>query len=249
MMTRLAFPILLAVFMLFPLSCARAAPDGASAPGGALAPVFATKTGTKYHRDGCPSLSKSRVALSLSEALDRGLEPCSVCDPPGRLPGPAGRYRIDQASLTSSAEADLSLMTAARVSAVVDGDTVKVDILGTPPSGLKLREKVRLLGVDTPETVHPNKGVERFGKESSAYTRERLLGREVLLAFDWDLRDGFGRLLAYIYLSDGRCFNAELVEQGYAHAYLKYPFAFKDEFGALQAGARAGGKGLWAGAD
>jgi micrococcal nuclease len=258
-----ALSLLIASLLLALPSCAEATASSSV--------VWATRTGTKYHLEACPSLSKSRAAVSLQEARSRGLEPCSICDPPAVNvtfvnPGPsgpaapspagpaspadpAGRYRVDRPALASSAKADLSLMAASRVYAVVDGDTVKVEFTSPAPDGLANRETVRLLGVDTPETVHPNKGVERFGKEASAFSKLSLLGKEVRLAFDWDLRDGYGRLLAYLYLPDGSCFNAELIREGYAWAYLKYPFAFKDEFSSLQARARETGKGLWAEAD
>jgi len=106
---------------------------------------------------------------------------------------------------------------------VVDGDTIKVEYQGRV-------EKVRLIGVDTPETVHPNKPVEYFGREASAFTRSLAEGKDVTLEFDWQKRDKYGRLLAYVYLPDGTMLNKKLIEQGYGHAYTKYPFRFLDEF-------------------
>lgn len=126
----------------------------------------------------------------------------------------------------------------------VDGDTVKVSIYA-PPAGLMELETIRMIGVDTPETVHPQKPVERFGKEASDFTKNQLLGKTVFLAFDWDLRDKYGRLLAYIYLPDGACHNAELIRAGYAHAYTEYAFQFVEEFRDLERYARENQKGLW----
>jgi micrococcal nuclease len=102
-----------------------------------------------------------------------------------------------------------------------------------------------MIGVDTPETVHPRRGLEFFGKEASEFTRRRLLGNPVLLAFDWDRRDRYGRLLAYIYSPGGDCHNAALIREGYAHAYTTYSFQFMDEFRALEQEARRERRGLW----
>jgi micrococcal nuclease len=135
-------------------------------------------------------------------------------------------------------------MVPAEVIDPVDGDTVRVRIL-QPPEGLRAVETLRLLGVDTPETVHPSRPVERFGKEAGDFTREALLGQGVYLAFDWDLRDRYGRLLAYIYTGGGGCFNARLIREGYGHAYTRYPFQFIEEFRRLEDEARKGKQGLW----
>jgi micrococcal nuclease len=139
-------------------------------------------------------------------------------------------------------------MVRAEVVGHVDGDTVWVRIAsgnGGTPAELRVVETVRLLGVDTPETVHPNRPVERFGKDAGDFTRERLFGRTVYLAFDWDLRDRYGRLLAYVYLSDGECFNALLIREGYAYAYTRFTFQFIDEFRSLEQEARSKRRGLW----
>jgi micrococcal nuclease len=104
---------------------------------------------------------------------------------------------------------------------------------------------VRFIGVDAPETVHPQKLVERFGEQSSEFTRRYLLNQPVFLAFDWQLRDRYDRLLAYIYLADGSCFNALLLREGYAHAYTHYPFEFLEQFRALEREAREQARGLW----
>jgi len=151
-------------------------------------------------------------------------------------------YRV--AGLASFRDADFSRMTEAVVPRVVAGDTVAVTVKN-PPVGLFARERVRLVGVDTPETVHPSKPVQFFGKEASAFTKAALSKKTVRLAFDRTLRDRYGRLLAYIYTEKGRCFNAELVEKGYGHAYTVFPFQFLEEFRALQKKAREKKAGLW----
>ena len=85
----------------------------------------------------------------------------------------------------------------------MDGDTLVLD------GG----ERVRLIGVDTPETVHPNKPVERFGKEASAFTKELTDGKRVRLEFEQGSArtDRYGRTLAYVYLEDGRLVKSSVV--------------------------------------
>jgi len=212
--------------------------------------VYITETGKKYHLDGCRYLKRSRIPIRLSTAASLGYDPCGHCNPPPPPPEiirPArdpGLYRLNAAGLEHPQEADLAEMTRAVVVRHVDGDTVYVSI-PRPPRGVKSYESVRFIGVDTPETVHPQKTVERFGKEASAFTRDHLLHQPVFLAFDWQLRDRYDRLLAYVYLADGSCFNAVLVRDGYAHAYTRFPFQFLEEFRALERTAREQGEGLW----
>ena len=131
------------------------------------------------------------------------------------------------------------LMTAT-VTRVVDGDTLVVDIAGQ-------EERVRLIGVDTPETVHPNKPVEYFGKEASAFTKRIAEGEIVRLKSDPQNsnRDRYNRLLRYVYLPDGTCLNEEIIRQGYGFAYVKYPFSRMEEYRALEREAREAGQGLW----
>ena len=129
--------------------------------------------------------------------------------------------------------------SAYRVLSVVDGDTIKVEYKGRS-------ESVRLIGVDTPETVHPNKPVEAFGKEASAFTRNLLIGETVYLRFDNETRGKYNRLLAYVFRApDGLFVNLEIVRQGYGHAYVKYPFKHMELFRHYEARARHSHKGLW----
>jgi micrococcal nuclease len=124
------------------------------------------------------------------------------------------------------------------VTSVVDGDTVEVARPGGP-------DRVRLLGVDTPETVHPDRPVECFGPEASSFTRHRLLGRRVTLSFDRVRRDPYGRLLAYVEV-DGRRFNDELLARGYARLLVIPPNgAHGRAMLDLELAARAAGRGLW----
>ena len=102
----------------------------------------------------------------------------------------------------------------ATVSHVIDGDTVHVSIGGTT-------EEIRLIGVDTPETVHPTKPVQCFGPEASAHTKQLLpKGTRVYLVRDVESRDRYGRLLAYMYrAADNLFINNELVFNGWARPY------------------------------
>ena len=118
---------------------------------------------------------------------------------------------------------------------VIDGDTLL----------LTNGEKLRLIGVDTPETKHPRKTVQRFGREASLFTKRVVEGKEVHLGYDWPKRDKYGRLLAYVYLPDGAFLNAEIIKQGYGFAYTKYPFKFLEEFRKYEREARENKKGLW----
>ena len=102
--------------------------------------------------------------------------------------------------------------------------------------------------MDTPETVHPNKPVEAFGKEASAFTRNLLLGESVYLRFDVEQTDKYGRHLAYLYrVPDGLFVNLEIVRQGYGHAYTRFPFKHMELFKRYGDRARTAGKGLYGG--
>ena len=133
---------------------------------------------------------------------------------------------------------------------VVDGDTIVVKGIG----------KVRLIGVDTPETKHPRKPVEYFGKEASAFTKGMVEGKKVRLEYDWQRKDKYNRVLAYVYVmandvkdmpefknraSIELMVNAELIKQGYGHAYTKYPFKYLEQFRIYEKEARENKRGLW----
>jgi micrococcal nuclease len=127
------------------------------------------------------------------------------------------------------------------VVAVVDGDTVDVNLDGTV-------ERVRMIGIDTPETVRPNTPVECFGKEASAYTKALLERQAVYVEEDpsQDSRDQYGRLLAYVWLEDGRMANLALVDGGYAYEYTyDQPYKYQRQFRQAQQDAQASQRGLW----
>ena len=211
--------------------------------------VFITNSGARYHRDNCSSLAYSKIAVSLNDVI-KSYGPCSICNPPlldakNVRQNTAELYQVNKAELKNSSAANINRMLKAEVVGHIDGDTVRVRI-PNPPEDLYVLETIRLLGVDTPETSHPDLPVQYFGEEASNFTRDILLGREVFLAFDWDLRDRYGRLLAYIYTAPGHCFNTLLISEGYGHAYIRYPFQFMNEFEDLEREAKRYNRGLWA---
>lgn len=127
------------------------------------------------------------------------------------------------------------------VTRVVDGDTLDLETIG----------RVRLIGVDTPETVHPKKPVEYFGKEASKFLKDLVDGRKVKIEYDQanavkNNLDKYERTLGYIYLEDGTFVNAAIIEKGYGHAYTSFPFKHLDRFRSLEKEARETKRGLWA---
>jgi micrococcal nuclease len=124
------------------------------------------------------------------------------------------------------------------VTEVTDGDTIHVLYLGAD-------ERVRLIGIDTPEVSWYGGQAECFGEEAGLYARKRLSGRAVGLVFDTDLRDRFGRLLAYVYLGE-ELFNLTLVELGFATAEAVTPNTSRaEQFRAAEDEARQADRGLW----
>jgi micrococcal nuclease len=129
--------------------------------------------------------------------------------------------------------------TPATVVQTIDGDTIVVR------TGEGEQLTIRLLGVDTPETHHPHKPVECFGPEAEAYTRARLLGKQVALEFDVERHDVYDRTLAYVSV-DGHRFNDELLSLGYARLLVIPPNG--DHARAMLrdvVAARASKRGLW----
>lgn len=132
--------------------------------------------------------------------------------------------------------------TLTRIVRAVDGDTFVVNIDGKD-------EKVRMIGIDTPEVVDPRKPVQCFGKEASNKAKEILNDTYVRLEADptQSNRDKYGRLLRYAFLEDGTFFNEYMVKEGYAHEYTyQIPYKHQKQFKAAQKYAREHKKGLWA---
>ena len=127
-----------------------------------------------------------------------------------------------------------------RVVRVVDGDTIHVQVDGR-------REKVRYIGVDTPESVKPGTPVQCFAKRAGAFNRRLVAGERVRLVLDAEHRDRYGRLLAYVYRkSDGVFVNAALVRRGYAQPLTIPPNdRFAGRLKQLEVAAARAGRGLW----
>lgn len=161
--------------------------------------------------------------------------PSGVEAPPAQAPAAK-----EAAKVTETVPAADDLYT---VVGVTDGDTIKADMNGSI-------ETIRLIGMDTPETVDPRKPVQCFGKESSDKAREMLGGKQVRLEADptQGERDAYDRLLRYVILEDGTSFDEWMIAEGYAHEYTyqSKPYKYQTEYQAAEKSAREGKKGLWA---
>lgn len=128
---------------------------------------------------------------------------------------------------------------------VVDGDTVDIDA----PDGDKLKTRIRLWGVDTPEIAHNKSETDMFyGPEANEFAFQTLNNREVqIVLWPTRTRDRYGRLLAYIFLERaGRDFNAMLIENGFGYADSRFDHPYKREFADLEKRSRKEHRGLWA---
>ncbi len=153
--------------------------------------------------------------------------------------------------LVSPAFAGAKQVSHAVVRQVVDGDTLILD------SG----QKIRLIGVDTPEIhddVYRNQNhakkhgrdprvVDRYALLAKDFLSQSVLHQKVRLEYDWQREDKFGRTLAYVYReSDGLLLNEELIREGYGFAYTRFPFKYSEVFKKNETAARRNRKGLWA---
>lgn len=121
-----------------------------------------------------------------------------------------------------------------------DGDTFAVDMNGKT-------EKIRMIGIDTPETHKPNSPVQCYGPAASAYTKNLIGDQKVRLEADPKNtnRDRYDRLLRYVYLPDGRLVQHELIANGYGFAYTQFPFTKRNDFMTAEQQAKTDNKGLW----
>jgi micrococcal nuclease len=127
---------------------------------------------------------------------------------------------------------------------VVDGDTLDINI----PDGSYSHTRIRLWGIDTPETKDPRTGPMYFGKEASDFATNLALGKQVTIYLEPDKnpRDKYHRLLAYIQLPDGTSLNEILLSEGYAYADLRFKHGLYNKYKQLESAARNQKKGLWA---
>lgn len=149
----------------------------------------------------------------------------------------AQHYGWLQPATEQAAESQPGLYAVTRF---VDGDTLTIDMNGKS-------EKVRMIGIDTPETHKPNSPVQCYGPAASAYTKELIGDQKVRLEADPKNtnRDRYDRLLRYVYLPDDRMVAEELIKNGYGFAYTQFPFSKKDEFITAEKQAEDANKGLW----
>jgi micrococcal nuclease len=125
---------------------------------------------------------------------------------------------------------------------IVDGDTIDIDI----PDGKYERTRIRLWGIDTPETKHPERGVMYFGPEAAEFTTKLALGKQVTIYLEEHRTRGYyGRLLAYVQLPDRRFLNKVLLSEGFAYADTRFRHSFYYTYKQLESAARSQKKGLW----
>ena len=125
---------------------------------------------------------------------------------------------------------------------VVDGDTIDIDI----PDANKNYTRIRLWGIDTPESKSPYSGVMYFGPEAAEFTTESALGKKVTVYLEEHrTRGNYGRLLAYVQLPDGMFLNEALLTEGFAYADLRFRHSLYRKYEQLEASARRQKKGLW----
>lgn len=185
---------------------------------------------------------------------------------PGKLDANGGHY--DKATgeyhyhkgpnALESLELRRSTVYKAKVDRVIDGDTMVVSFVFDDGSKY-LKERVRFLGVDTPETVHPKKPVQYYGKEASDFTKKSLDGKTVWLQTDVNPKDRYDRMLAYVWLKEPKAkdledekavrkymYNARLLLDGYGQLMTIQPNSrYADMFVHFQREAREANKGLW----
>lgn len=122
-----------------------------------------------------------------------------------------------------------------RVSKVIDGDTLV----------LQGGERIRLIGLDTPELKDPRETAAAMARKSRDFLKDLAEGKHIRLEYGRERTDSYGRTLAYLYLKNGTLINAEIVRQGYGAVYKFFPFQYLDEFLFYEKGAREAGRGLW----
>ena len=154
----------------------------------------------------------------------------------GRAPADLATSEAERAAWPDAPKDAIS----AKVVRVSDGDTFVATVNGR-------RERIRVIGVDTPESVAPNQPVEPYSKEASDFAKHYLDGETVRLVGDAEPRDRYGRMLAYVWLEDGTFWNALLVAEGYAQQLTIPPnVTYERLFRRLVGEARRENRGLWA---
>jgi micrococcal nuclease len=152
------------------------------------------------------------------------------------------RYQLKSEEQSSSSDFEKYHGKIFAVANVVDGDTIDIDIA----DGKYDHTRIRLWGIDTPETKNPKTGVMYFGPEASEFTTKSALGKQVTVYLEEHrTRDKYSRLLAYVKLPDERFLNEVLISEGFAYADTRFQHSFYHKYKQLEAAARSQKKGLW----
>jgi micrococcal nuclease len=190
-----------------------------------------------YFGDGVES---ERIALD--ESTDDVVEVLSSPAPELRESTTSSQIALPAASEAAEVSEQLQETEAAVVTRVVDGDTLKVELAGKS-------ETVRIVGMNTPETVDPRKPVECFGKEASDKMSELVGEKVVRLEQDSTQgnRDRYNRLLRFVFLEDGRDVGLELIREGFAEEslYGNVPHKYREEYLEAEREAQSASRGLW----
>ncbi|MDD5457919.1 MAG: thermonuclease family protein [Phycisphaerae bacterium] len=159
--------------------------------------------------------------------------------PPRQIHSPPAATTGDQREL-DEAKYDGKVFT---VTNVVDGDTLDIDV----PDGKYDHTRIRLLGVDTPETKNSRTGPMYYGQEASGFAASLAMDRKVTVHLDKisRTRDKYGRLLAYVELENGDILDEELIRQGYGYADSRFKHSFYNQYAQIEKAARNNGCGLW----
>lgn len=176
--------------------------------------------------------------LFMTVGSTRGLSSFSTAPPADTTPSTAS----SQSPVASSNAATSATSTPYKIAKVVDGDTIDVELGGQTA-------RVRLLGINAPESVDPRKAVECFGREASARLKDLLTGKDVALESDATQgdKDKYGRLLRYVYLGDGTDVDKSMVADGFAYEYTyDKPYKYQSDYKTAEAAAREAKRGLWA---
>lgn len=181
------------------------------------------------------------TACSTSKVENTQAATPSVTSSTSSSASPSASAKVTPATTTAVPLANKRIP--AKVVRVVDGDTMKVSFT----EGGKVKEEtIRLLLVDTPESVDPEKPVQPFALDASKYAKTMLTGKDVQLELDVSERDKYGRLLCYLYIGD-KMFNELLLENGYARVAYIYPpnVKYVDQFREIQKTAQQKGVNIW----
>ena len=199
------------------------------------------------------------IALAVSLASVALAHPGKLDANGGHFDKETGEYHYHKGpNALQSLEIRRNTVYKAKIERVVDGDTAIVSFVFDDGSKYT-KERVRFLGVNTPETVHPNKPVEYYGKEASNFTKKELTDKTVWLQTDVEVKDRYGRMLAYVWMSEPtkddldnedaireNMFNAKLLLDGYAQLMTVQPNSrYSNLFVHFQREARQENRGLW----